>query len=73
MYRQNVGLEEWYNEIYEHENTSSVGIDVMWFIRSLSHLQIKESESYARRTFDSITKRYLSQNFDLVADRYDGL
>ena len=73
VFKQNVDLEEWYNEIDEHENTSSVGIDVMWFIRSLSHLHIKKSESYARRMFDSIIKRYLSQNIDLVADRYDGL
>ena len=73
LFKQSVDLEQWYNEIDEHENTSSVGIDVIRFIRSLSHLHIKESESYARRMFDSIIKRYLSQNIDLVADRYDGL
>ena len=71
--KQKGGLEDWYNEIDEDENTSSVVVDVMWFIRSLPPMHNEESENCARRILGSIVKRYLSQNIHLVADRYDGL
>ena len=39
VFKQKGGLVEWYNEIDEDEHTSSVVVDVMWFIRSLSPMQ----------------------------------
>ena len=55
------------------ESTSSVAVDVMWFIRSLPSTHNEEIENYARRILDSIVRRYPSQNIHLVADIYDGL
>ena len=71
--KEKAGLDEWPTEIDESEITSSVVVDVVWYIRSRPPLHNEESENYNRRILDSITSSYLSQNIHLVADRYDGL
>ena len=71
--KEKADLDDWPTEIDEGEITSSVVIDVMWYIRSRPPLHNEENENYARRILNNIISTYPSQNIHLVADTYDGL
>ena len=64
--KEKADLDDWPTEIDEGEITSTVVIDVMWYIRSRPPLHNEENENYARRILDNITSTYPSQNIHLV-------